>query len=160
MPTLIFQSQSPMVFNAVVPGRAQQGDTLNALTGQWLYNPTVFAYQWQQCDPNGQNCSNIGGATTSAYTLVGTDVGKTIRVIITAINGEGSQTAPSANTSTVFVPPILINVADSVSAADATPALVAMVSRVSVSDSAGANDSALVVVASGPPGPLTPPVIS
>ena len=34
----------------------------------------------------GANCNDIGGATNSTYTLVTGDVGKTIRVIVTATN--------------------------------------------------------------------------
>jgi hypothetical protein len=43
--------------------------TLTASTGSWSANPTLYTYQWQDCDSLGNGCTNIGGATSSYYTL-------------------------------------------------------------------------------------------
>jgi len=57
-----------------------------------------LTYQWEQCDASGNGCSSLGGAATSqTYTPASTDVGSTLRVIVTATNagGHGSATAPA-----------------------------------------------------------------
>jgi hypothetical protein len=38
-------------------------------------------FQWRRCDSTGANCVDISGATTAAYTLVGTDTGHALRVV-------------------------------------------------------------------------------
>ena len=87
----------------VVTGAAQQGKTLTTTNGSWDGNPT-FAYQWQDCDANGQNCANTGtGATT--YALTASDVGHTVQVIVTATDDGGSTQATSNLTATVAAPP-------------------------------------------------------
>jgi type II secretory pathway pseudopilin PulG len=98
---------SPPV-NTVLPGitgTTQAGQTLTASTGTWTGNtPITYTYQWQDC--TGSSCVNISGATAATYTLKGTDVGKTVQVLVTATNGDGNDTAASANTATVTgVPP-------------------------------------------------------
>src|SRR5205807_423783 len=46
-----------------ISGTAQQGQTLTEHNGTWTNSPTSYAYQWQQCDSAGANCSAIAGAT-------------------------------------------------------------------------------------------------
>ena len=88
-----------------ISGTAQQGQTLTADNGTWSNSPTGFAYQWQRCDTGGANCADIGGATNSTYTLVAGDVGKTIRVVVTATNAFGSTSATSSQTAVVQAAP-------------------------------------------------------
>jgi hypothetical protein len=85
----------------VVSGSAQQGQTLTTSRGSWSGSPTSYAYQWQACDSSGASCANIGGATSSSYTLGAGDVGHTIRSVVTASNAGGSNSASSAATGTV-----------------------------------------------------------
>ncbi len=59
-------------------------------TDAWTSSPTSFAYLWQSCDGGGANCSAIGGATGGTYVLQAADVGRTVRVQVTATNGFGS----------------------------------------------------------------------
>ena len=88
-----------------ISGTAQQGQTLTTSNGSWSGSPTSYAYQWQDCDSSGNNCSSIGGATSISYTLVGSDVGNTIRVVVTATNAGGSGSATSTQTGVVSAPP-------------------------------------------------------
>jgi trypsin len=77
-----------------ISGSAVEGQTLLASTGTWSgTGPISFADQWQRCSPS---CSNITGATGSAYTLVAADVGTRVRVVVTASNGGGSALAISS----------------------------------------------------------------
>ena len=51
--------------------------------------------------PAGANCVDISGATASTYELVAADVGSTVRVVVTASNDGGSDSAASAATDEV-----------------------------------------------------------
>jgi hypothetical protein len=84
-----------------VSGTTTQGQTLSVSDGSWTGSPTSFAYQWQDCDSLGNNCANIGGASSSSYTLASGDVGHTIRAVVTATNAGGSTPATSTQTSIV-----------------------------------------------------------
>ena len=53
---------------------------------------------------NGGGCGNIGGATDNDYTLTSADVGRTVRVVVTASNAAGSATAASSPTAVVAAP--------------------------------------------------------
>jgi hypothetical protein len=96
--------------NTVLPtvsGGWQQGSLLSASNGNWSYSPTGYAYHWRRCDSAGANCASIGGATSSSYTLISADVGKRLRVVVTASNSGGSASATSAATPTVSPAPAL-----------------------------------------------------
>lgn len=84
-----------------ITGTDQQGQTIAASTGTWTNAPTTYAYQWQHCDAAGANCADIAGATAATYAVTPADVGTTLRVNVTAKNGVGSVTAPSAATAVV-----------------------------------------------------------
>jgi hypothetical protein len=88
----------------VVSGTAQQGNTLTTSTGSWTGSPTGYAYQWQRCDSTGSNCSTISGATSASYNLTSSDVGHTIRSVVTATNSGGSTSATSKQTGSVAAP--------------------------------------------------------
>ncbi len=94
----------PAPTNTVAPtvsGIAQVGDTLTASTGAWSGGPTSFSYQWQDCSSSGKDCSNVSGAIASSYQLASSDVGHTVRVVVTASNEGGATAASSAVTGTV-----------------------------------------------------------
>jgi hypothetical protein len=82
-------------------GSAQQGQTLSASSGSWTGSPSSYAYQWRRCDSSGGNCTSISDATASSYTLASSDVGATIRVVVTASNSAGSASAASNPTPVV-----------------------------------------------------------
>ena len=80
----------------VVSGTATVGQTLSSTTGTWTGAPDpTFGYQWQRAG------SNIGGATSSTYTLVNADAGSAIRCVVTATNVVSAVSANSNATSAV-----------------------------------------------------------
>ena len=82
-----------------ISGTAQEGQTLSASTGGWEGTPPFsYAYQWERCNPFGEACLGIGGATSASYTVGAADVGSTLRVTVTASNAAGSASAASAVT--------------------------------------------------------------
>jgi hypothetical protein len=86
----------------LITGTTTQGESLAASNGSWSGSPTSYAYQWQDCDTDGANCSAVAGATGASYVLASTDVGDTIRVVVTATNSGGTASATSAQTATVI----------------------------------------------------------
>ncbi len=88
-----------------ISGTPQTGQTLTASQGTWTSDtqPT-YAYQWQRCDSSGNNCAAITGATTNTYVVQDADLGKTIRVTVTATNPSGSTSATSSQTAAVTQP--------------------------------------------------------
>jgi hypothetical protein len=86
----------------MISGSAQQGQTLTASTGGWSGNqPITFSYAWQRCDSNGGRCNSIGGSNHPTYVVQKGDVGKVLRVAVTAQNSAGSATANSSFTGVV-----------------------------------------------------------
>jgi hypothetical protein len=85
-----------------ISGNAREGDVLTANPGSWEgTQPMSFAYQWQRCDANGGNCGSIGGATARTYAATAADVGRSLRVAVTARNDGGARAATSAPTSPI-----------------------------------------------------------
>jgi hypothetical protein len=88
-----------------VVGTPQDGELVVAKDGEWTgTDPITFAYQWQVCDGAGVNCANINGATGKIYRVATADVGKRLRVQVTARNASGTQTAMASPTSPVVHP--------------------------------------------------------
>jgi hypothetical protein len=93
-----------------ISGTATQGATLTTSHGDWSGTaPITFAYQWVRCPTSGgksdgSDCAAISGATTSAYVVGSADVGKRLRVRVTATNAEGAATVASNPTATVTAP--------------------------------------------------------
>jgi serine protease AprX len=80
-----------------IAGMARHGSRLTAVSGGWLSAVpiTEYDYTWLRCDSHGADCVSISGATASAYTAQRPDVGRTLRVAVTANSGVGSGTAES-----------------------------------------------------------------
>jgi len=78
-----------------VTGTAKEGSTLTATDGTWSNNPTSFSYQWQRCASDGTGCGDLAAGTGKTYTLVAGDVGRTVRVVVTASNADGKASATS-----------------------------------------------------------------
>ncbi len=89
-----------------IKGTAEEGQTLTAENGTWSESPTSFTYQWEICNSSGEACNNIPGATNPTYTLTQSEVGSTMRVVVTAKNGVGEGTATSEKTAVVVVTPL------------------------------------------------------
>ena len=88
------------------PGLVFAGTTLYAQSGAWSAPPgagsIAYAYQWQDCDPQGSNCQAIAGAQNASYTAGPSDIGHTLRVLVSASDNDGSASATSAATSAVL----------------------------------------------------------
>ena len=85
-----------------ISGTAQEGQTLSGSSGTWTGTGTItYKYQWRRCNAQGNGCSNIGGADSSNYQLKTADVGHTVRVRVTARNGDGSASSDSNESAVV-----------------------------------------------------------
>ena len=85
-----------------VSGSMVEGSTVTVNRGSWTGGGTItFTYQWLRCDSGGGNCSSIPGATGTQYQLTANDVGRKVRVNVTARNSAGSTTAISSEAATV-----------------------------------------------------------
>ncbi|MDQ1703248.1 MAG: hypothetical protein QOF57_2500, partial [Frankiaceae bacterium] len=89
-----------------ITGTPAEGHTLTADHGTWSgTGPLAYAYQWQRCDADGTNCTDIPGATGPTYDPVGADVGHTLVVVVTATNAGGSSTGTADATASVAAKP-------------------------------------------------------
>ena len=88
-----------------ISGTPQAGQDLTADPGQWAgTQPITFGYQWDSCDQDGLNCTQIFGATSQTYTATLLDIGTTLRVEVTGTNGVGSSSATSNQTAVISPP--------------------------------------------------------
>lgn len=86
-------------FNTIAPvvsGTNTVGSILTTTNGTWSGSlPITYTYQWLR------NGSNIGGATSSTYTLVTADTSNVVSCRVTATNSVGSANATS-NSLTIY----------------------------------------------------------
>ncbi|HWH44575.1 MAG TPA: carboxypeptidase-like regulatory domain-containing protein [Thermoleophilaceae bacterium] len=80
------------------------GAVARAVRGDWTGDGNSYAYAWQRCSADGVSCAAIEGATTPSYLISDADVGRRLRVVVTASNAEGSTSAASPATAAVFRP--------------------------------------------------------
>jgi hypothetical protein len=84
-----------------ITGLAMVDQPLTATVGTWSgTQPLTVGLEWLRCDIEGENCQGLG-ITATTYTVGAVDVGKTIRVKITAANLAGSRAALSDATAVV-----------------------------------------------------------
>src|SRR5262245_15694226 len=108
-PTAVVQgSARPRVVSPpTISGSPVAGATQTADPGTWSgTQPISFTYQWRSCNSAGGNCSSIAGATAKTYVARQADVGRTLRVRVTATNAIASDTATSAPTAVVTEEPV------------------------------------------------------
>ncbi|HEX8648009.1 MAG TPA: hypothetical protein VF715_14035 [Thermoleophilaceae bacterium] len=79
-----------------VAGEAKRGRTLTASPGTWT-NATAYAYSWERETAGGWNA--IAGATSATYLPGADDVGRALRVRVTASNATAAAD-PSASAAT------------------------------------------------------------
>lgn len=84
-----------------ISGTPKVGQVLTANDGSWSGNPTGYTYAWQRCDADVATCANVVGATTKTYAVRLADLGYRLRVVVTARNAKGSDSASSAITAVV-----------------------------------------------------------
>ena len=84
-----------------ISGLAMVEQALTATRGTWSGSqPLTIGLEWLRCDAEGENCQGLG-ITADTYTVGAVDVGKTIRVKITAANLAGARAALSDATPVV-----------------------------------------------------------
>jgi hypothetical protein len=85
-----------------ISGSPVVGGTLTASSGSWSGSaPMSFSYRWQRCNSGGGKCDNIGSATAQTYRPTRSDVGRALRVSVTATNSDGTANAVSGPTGVV-----------------------------------------------------------
>jgi len=84
-----------------ISGLAMVDQPLSATLGTWSGSqPLTVGLEWLRCDTQGENCQGLG-ITANTYTVGLVDIGKTIRVKITASNLAGARGALSDATAVV-----------------------------------------------------------
>jgi hypothetical protein len=97
------QNSSPPTISDTTP---QAEQSLTANPGTWAGDqPQTTTFQWQRCNAAGANCVAIPSADDVTYTVRASDVGNTLRVVVTRANASGSTSATSAATSAVAAAP-------------------------------------------------------
>jgi hemolysin type calcium-binding protein/WD40 repeat protein len=100
-PTPVVASNKPVntalpSISTLPPIGTETTTTFTATAGIWSGTPTItFRYQWRRCDSSGGSCSDISGATLTTYVASAADVGRRLRVVVTATNSFGTGTATS-----------------------------------------------------------------
>jgi hypothetical protein len=89
-------------------GQLLPASTLSAEPGEWSApagaGSVTYGYQWQDCDAEGGDCQAIPGAEGSSYTVTSSDVGDTLRALVTASDSDGSPSLASAASTVVASP--------------------------------------------------------
>lgn len=85
-----------------IAGTPVVGNRLTVNRGAWTGDqPITYSFRWLRCNTAGDNCSQIAGATDTQYLVVANDVGRTLRVRVTAKNAQGSRSALANPTAVV-----------------------------------------------------------
>jgi GH25 family lysozyme M1 (1,4-beta-N-acetylmuramidase) len=85
-----------------IVGAPVAGQLLAAVPGLWEGGkPLAFTYQWKLCDAAGATCTSIANATAETYRPVTTDVGHSLKVVVTATSTVGNATAVTVPTTAV-----------------------------------------------------------
>jgi hypothetical protein len=102
-PTEVIQSARPAnTSEPTISGTPNVGNRLTANRGGWVGSqPITYAFRWLRCNTSGGNCSEISGATDNEYVVVANDLGRTLRVRVTATNDDGPRSALSNPTGVV-----------------------------------------------------------
>ena len=94
-------------------GIAQRGSTLSASQGTWSGVANTYSYQWQS--NAGLGFVNLGGQTSLNYTVLKSDEGATLRMLVTAVNEDATVSRASAPTIAVAASPPVNTVAPAIS---------------------------------------------
>jgi autotransporter-associated beta strand protein len=101
-------SDAPVISVAPsISGTTTEGQTLTATSGTWTRpaNPSgtiTYSYQWYRDDDTSAGGETAIGSDQNTYVLVGADVGKYIKVVVTATeNSESGTPSSSAYTAQI-----------------------------------------------------------
>jgi hypothetical protein len=86
---------------AIDGGRAVPGAQARASRGTWTGEGNSYEFRWQRCRADGGECHDIAGADDEGYVIASADVGRRLRVRVTASNAEGETDAFSEPTGVV-----------------------------------------------------------
>jgi hypothetical protein len=96
-------NSTPPTIAASQPG---VGTPLSAQPGGWSApagaGAITYAYLWQDCNSEGNDCQAIPGADTSSYTPAASDTGRTLRVLLAAADNDGQSSTTSAPSGVVL----------------------------------------------------------
>jgi hypothetical protein len=102
------QSKAPF---AIVPspqkkprltGAPRLGHRLQATTGAWYGDPVAsYTFRWLACNRHGRDCKPVRGATDATLKLGRLQLGKRLRVVVTAHTGTASGSFRTAATQAV-----------------------------------------------------------
>jgi serine protease AprX len=83
-------------------GTVEEGLTVTATNGDWDGTPPFsFDYEWERCDVDGANCSDIPYASDATYKVRPYDVDRRIRLRVIANNLGGTRSATSYSSELV-----------------------------------------------------------
>jgi hypothetical protein len=77
--------------NLDVPLVYQEGAEAKTTDGNWIGEPTAYAYQWQL------DGADVGDGTNVYTVVTPDDVGKSLLCIVSATNADGTTAAPPSN---------------------------------------------------------------
>jgi hypothetical protein len=98
-PVPISAGTAPAIGSATIIGTARVGEILTAVAGSVAGSPTPKGtYQWKRAG------AAITGETSSTYTVVSADVGKTLSVTITETNGVGTPASKTSSATSAVIP--------------------------------------------------------
>ena len=97
-------AEPTLITPPAISGLAIVDEILTASTGTYNAFPVAtYTYQWQSCTTiELSSCTPISGAVQATYTLLTADIGKYIRVMVTATNNLGLRGTPSPLTTVVL----------------------------------------------------------
>ena len=108
---------APLLLTApTISGTTRTGSTLSTDNGTWTGLQPSFSYQWRRANSASGPYSDIGSANSQTYVLTNADIGKYIKVLLTATNGFGTSLEEASAATTVIV-----DLADSVVPTVTTP---------------------------------------
>jgi hypothetical protein len=85
-----------------ISGSATDGRLLSVGSGTWKGTPpSSFTYRWEACGSAGV-CEAIPGASSSSYRVASPQLGKKLRVLVTATNDAGSVSDTSRATKKIL----------------------------------------------------------
>jgi hypothetical protein len=97
-------AEPTLIAAPAISGLAIVDEILTATAGTYNAFPAAtFTYQWQSCTAvELSTCTPISGASQATYALLAADIGKFIRVMVTATNNLGLRGTPSPLTNVVL----------------------------------------------------------
>jgi hypothetical protein len=111
-PEVIITAPVPVASSGpAIAGGLTVGDLLTQVHGVWTspegFSTTGYDDQWQRCDASGAeaSCAAIPGATGLTYTLTGSDLGSTIRLLESATDFYGTSSRTASAVSAVVQAP-------------------------------------------------------